>query len=126
MNAIHPQGFVDLRVQAHGEGSYSDDSVWPSFTDIMTVVVMIFLMALVVILIRNVDLVQQLRATMEAERAAALTKDTLAVRIERLENLVSQLRLSVADAEQQRDQASARVAERDNAVAGLRADIAGH
>ncbi len=124
MNALHTHGFVDLRVQGRGEGSYSDDSVWPSFTDIMTVVVMIFLMALVVILIRNVDLVQQLRATMEAERAAALTKDTLAVRIERLENLVSQLRSSVAGAEQQRDQANARVAERDSALAALRADIA--
>ncbi|MCZ7597750.1 MAG: hypothetical protein M5U09_08485 [Gammaproteobacteria bacterium] len=60
-------GFTDLRV-SHAHGIANEDSVWPSFTDIMTVIVMIFLMALVVILIRNVNLVAQLRETMQSER----------------------------------------------------------
>ena len=38
-------GFTDLRV-SHAHGIGNEDSVWPSFTDIMTVIVMIFLMAL--------------------------------------------------------------------------------
>ena len=36
-------GFTDLRMNhQHGQG---DDSFWPSFTDIMTVIVIIFLLA---------------------------------------------------------------------------------
>ena len=62
-------GFVDLRVGRHESGA--EDTFWPSFTDIMTVIVMIFLLAMVVLLIRNMELVNELRATMEAERSAA-------------------------------------------------------
>ena len=62
-------GFVDLRVGRHERET--DDSFWPSFTDIMTVIVMIFLLAMVVLLIKNMELVNELRATMEAERSAA-------------------------------------------------------
>ncbi len=51
-------GFIDLRV-GHGAQGVGDDSVWPSFTDIMTVIVMIFLMALVVIMVRNFELDRQ-------------------------------------------------------------------
>jgi hypothetical protein len=69
------QGFVDLRLNRQ-EGQ-TEESFWPSFTDIMTVIVMIFLLAMVVLLIRNMELVDQLRATMEAEReAAALAQAT--------------------------------------------------
>jgi hypothetical protein len=67
-------GFVDLRLDA-GEGS-GDEGFWPSFTDIMTVIVMIFMLAAVVLMVRNMDLIQQLRATMEAERQAALIART--------------------------------------------------
>ena len=38
--------FIDLR-----SGNLSSESFWPSFTDIMTVVVMIFLIAMVVLLL---------------------------------------------------------------------------
>ena len=63
------QSFVDLRTSSLSQGSHTDDSVWPSFTDIMTVVVMIFLMSLVVILLRNVELV---KSEQESARLAAL------------------------------------------------------
>lgn len=125
MSALPTQGFVDLRVHPGRDGSYNDDSVWPSFTDIMTVVVMIFLMALVVILLRNVELVQQLRATMEAERSAAATKDALSVRLERLERLVVDLRENLTESERVREQSTAQLTEQDQALASLRADIAG-
>ena len=49
---LKTHGFVDLRV-GHGAAGIGDESVWPSFTDIMTVIVMIFLMTLVVIMVRN-------------------------------------------------------------------------
>ena len=85
---IRNSGFTDLRM-SHAHGMANDDSVWPSFTDIMTVIVMIFLMALVIILIRNVDLVDQLRETMKSEQeVAALQKATELQRLQ-LENLLS-------------------------------------
>ena len=64
-------GFIDLRV-GHGARGVGDDSVWPSFTVIMTVIVMIFLMALVVIMVRNFELDRQLLSTISAKDATAL------------------------------------------------------
>ncbi len=61
-------GFVDLRLNR--EENRGNESFWPSFTDIMTVVVMIFLISMVVVLLRNMELVQELRQTLEAEREA--------------------------------------------------------
>ncbi|MEJ2611690.1 MAG: hypothetical protein P8179_16830 [Candidatus Thiodiazotropha sp.] len=61
-------GFIDLRLNNHdGQG---EDSFWPSFTDIMTVIVMIFMLAMVILLVRNMELLSQLRSTMEAEQQA--------------------------------------------------------
>ncbi len=106
--SAHAQGFVDLRVDALHR--MDEDSVWPSFTDIMTVVVMIFLMVLIAILIRNVELVKELRATMEAERAAAEIaqataeqKANLAVRLVALEEQLSQLRLLLLQEQEQHE-----------------------
>jgi len=62
------QGFIDLRRNAAAESGA--DSFWPSFTDIMMVVVMIFMIASVVLMLRNWDLVQTLRDTIESEREA--------------------------------------------------------
>jgi chromosome segregation ATPase len=62
------EGFIDLRRNASAEGGA--DSFWPSFTDIMMVVVMIFMIASVVLMLRNWDLVQALRDTIESEREA--------------------------------------------------------
>ncbi len=49
-------GFTDLRLNGGGE---VQEGFWPSFTDIMTVIVMIFLIAMVVLLVRNMELVNR-------------------------------------------------------------------
>ena len=94
-------GFIDLRLNQEGSNS-GNESFWPSFTDIMTVVVMIFLIALVVLLMRNMELVHQLRNTMEAERMAAELarttgeeKDSLSLRLINTENELTDLRLQL-------------------------------
>ncbi len=94
-------GFINLRLNQEGDSS-GHESFWPSFTDIMTVIVMIFLIALVVLLMRNIDLVQQLRNTMEAERMAAELarttgeeKESLSVRLIHTENELSDLRMEL-------------------------------
>ena len=93
-------GFSDLRLNCR-DGQVSE-SFWPSFTDIMTTVVMIFLVALVVLLVRNVELVRQLRSTMEAERIAAelaratgKEKDSLAMALHHTEAELRQARLEI-------------------------------
>ncbi|MGV6827155.1 MAG: hypothetical protein ACWA5Q_09270 [bacterium] len=92
--------FVDLRLNRQ-EGQVNE-SFWPSFTDIMTVIVMIFLIAMVVLLMRNMELVTQLRSTMEAERTASeLARATgqeanlLAVDLHKAEERIAQMQLQV-------------------------------
>jgi len=61
-------GFVDLRLNRGDQ--QGNESFWPSFTDVMTVIVMIFLISMVVVLLRNMELVKQVRATLQAQQAA--------------------------------------------------------
>ncbi|MCK5698013.1 MAG: hypothetical protein KAI02_07615 [Gammaproteobacteria bacterium] len=58
-------GFVDLR---QNQGRMIDESFWPSFTDIMTVVVMIFLIATSILIVKNWELVKELKARIEMEQ----------------------------------------------------------
>lgn len=103
-----PDGsFVDLRLNR--QDGQNQESFWPSFTDIMTVIVMIFVITMVVLLLRNIELVNQLRATMEAERQAmelAKTtgeeKESLALRLFAAENDLSMLRVRLMQLEEQR------------------------
>jgi len=97
---MNGDGFIDLRLNS--QQGQVNESFWPSFTDIMTTVVMIFLIALVVLLLRNMELVNQLRSTMEAERIAAELaratgeeKDSLSMALHRAQERVDQLRLEV-------------------------------
>ncbi len=73
---LKTNGFVDLRV-GHGAAGIGDDSVWPSFTDVMTVIVMIFLMTLVVIMVRNFGLSSELLTNISAREAAMLANQDL-------------------------------------------------
>ena len=52
-------------------GIGGENSFWPSFTDVMMVITMIFLMATSVLVVRNWHLVAELRESIEAERLAA-------------------------------------------------------
>ncbi|MFV2032561.1 MAG: hypothetical protein ACC663_08695, partial [Gammaproteobacteria bacterium] len=47
-------------------GHTGDNSFWPSFTDIMMVVVMIFLLTSTILMVKNWELVEQLRESMMA------------------------------------------------------------
>src|SRR5919107_1150809 len=66
-------GFVDLRAHRHGDTLADHNTFWPSFTDIMTVVVMIFLLTSVIVIVHNWELVDNLRASILAEQQAAKT-----------------------------------------------------
>lgn len=88
-----------------GEGSF-----WPSFTDIMMVITMIFLMATSLLVVRNWQLVAELRESVEAEQLASqliqstsLENSTLEERLANAEqsNSILRLRLLKKDEELQ-------------------------
>lgn len=122
-------GFTDLRMNhQHGQG---DDSFWPSFTDIMTVIVIIFLLAMVVVMMRNSELIQQLRLTVEAEREAAelvrqtaSEKDNLAVRLIDAEQKISMLRMELMHMTEKRDKLKKSMANRDAELRQIKSDFA--
>ena len=67
-------GFVDLRLNRRRS---IDEGFWPSFTDIMTVVVMIFLMGMVVVLLQNMEVTNNMKsALLEKQKATELAKST--------------------------------------------------
>jgi hypothetical protein len=121
---MNQDGFTDLRI---GVGSNDvNEGFWPSFTDIMTVVVMIFLISMVVLLVRNIELVSQLRATMEAERIAAELaratgeeKDTLSSALHRAEDRVQRLQLEVMRLQEKAARNETLIAEQLRAITAL-------
>jgi len=121
-------GFINLRLNNGADGS-GNDSFWPSFTDIMTVIVMIFLIALVVLLMRNMELVSQLRNTMEAERMAAELarttgeeKESLSVRLINTENDLSELRLQMMQLQDIRSKQLETIKEKMAQIASLQGE----
>jgi len=66
--------FTDLRL--NHVGGQPDESFWPSFTDIMMVVVMIFLITSATLMLRNTELIRQVTESQEATAfAAAMAED---------------------------------------------------
>ena len=58
-------GFIDLRQNQH---HLVEDSFWPSFTDIMTVVVMIFLITTSILIVKHWELVDELKTRIKVEQ----------------------------------------------------------
>jgi uncharacterized membrane protein len=115
--------FPDLR---SGEQGIAGESFWPSFTDIMTVVVMIFLLVSTVLIVRNWELVNELRATMEAEqRAAALarttsaTNATLEEQIDHAQHQLSELRMQLMQAQEIAEFHNRVISDRDQRLSQL-------
>jgi septal ring factor EnvC (AmiA/AmiB activator) len=69
------RGYPDLRTQRSSDAS--DNSIWPSFTDIMTVILMVFMLTMVVVIIKNADLIDQIRLSrnLQAEAESRLASN---------------------------------------------------
>ena len=109
MAITRTDGFVDLRVSPTVSGRSDEDSVWPSFTDIMTVVVLIFLVALVVILMRNTELVGQLRESVSQTETMTTQRSDMEMRIAALGDEVVRLRSVLAQAEAEASKVAAQL-----------------
>ena len=58
--------YIDLRFNRQNQTS--DISLWPSFTDIMTVILMLFMLTMVIVIIKNADLARRLQAQQAQQR----------------------------------------------------------
>ena len=82
-------GFVDLR---QNNTHLVEESFWPSFTDIMTVVVMIFLISSSILIVKNWELVKELQDRIVAEqKISQRLKDSIAVQQKTSEELQDSL-----------------------------------
>jgi myosin heavy subunit len=114
-------GFIDLR--RLGGTSDANESFWPSFTDIMTVVVMIFMLASTVLILRNYELVAELQRTIDAERAASslaqeaqATSATLEEQVAMLQHELSQARIENLRLGEESRQQGTRLAAQEQAL----------
>jgi len=110
--------FVDLR--SHHINS---ESFWPSFTDIMMVVVMIFLLTSMLLMVKNWELLDQLRNSMAAEMQAEKIIDdtskenaTLEEQLAQAQNEVSMLRMQLLHASEQASQMNAELEDKDQQI----------
>ncbi|MCY4312373.1 MAG: hypothetical protein OXD44_01495 [Gammaproteobacteria bacterium] len=76
-------GFPDIRI-GHTTRGIGDEGVWPSFTDIMAVIVMIFLMALAVIMVQKLDLSRELVVTQSNQQEAERSRDIFQTQFEQM------------------------------------------
>jgi chromosome segregation ATPase len=121
------EGFIDLR--QHSETGITHVSFWPSFTDIMMVVVVIFMMASSVLILRNMALVRDLRATIDAQhsaeeaaRSASQTSATLEEQLAQTQNELSQLRMRLMRANEINQSRSEEISRQEQRLLALETD----
>jgi chromosome segregation ATPase len=120
-------GFINLR--QHAETGISHVSFWPSFTDIMMVVVVIFMMASSVLILRNMALVRDLRATIDAQhnaeeaaRSASETSATLEEQLAQTQNELSRLRMRLMRANEINQSRTEEINRQEQRLLALEAD----
>jgi myosin heavy subunit len=107
-------------------GIGGENSFWPSFTDIMMVITMIFLMTTSILVVRNWQLVAELQESIAAERIASqmiestsLENATLEERLANAEQSNSILRLRLLKKEEEFKSAQTAMREQKSSIASL-------
>lgn len=110
--------FVDLR-----SGHLNSESFWPSFTDIMMVVVIIFLLTSMLLMVKNWELLDQLRNSMAAEEQAekiildtSQENATLEEQLAHAQNEISMLRMQLLQASEQANQMNVELEDKDRQI----------
>ena len=118
--------FVDLR-RSH----LSSESFWPSFTDIMMVVVMIFLLTSMILMVKNWELLDQLRNSMAAEQQAekiihdtSQENATLEEQLAQAQNEISMLRMQLLLTSEQTSQLNIELDDKDRQIIIMLSDNA--
>ena len=110
--------FVDLR-----SGHLNSESFWPSFTDIMMVVVIIFLLTSMLLMVKNWELLDQLRNSMAAEEQAekiildtSQVNATLEEQLAQAQNEISMLRMQLLQSDEQASQMSMALEDKEQQI----------
>lgn len=110
--------FVDLR-----RGHLSSESFWPSFTDIMMVVVIIFLLTSMLLMVKNWELLDQLRNSMAAEEQAekiildtSQENATLEEQLAQAQNEISMLRMQIMQYSEKANMLNVELEEKDRQI----------
>ncbi len=74
----------------------NEESFWPSFTDIMMVIVMVFLLVAVSVILNNYQLVENLKKSMQAQQLASSIAEDTQVENSTLEERLLQLKQQLA------------------------------
>lgn len=112
-----------------GDSHAGENSFWPSFTDIMMVITMIFLMATSLLVVRNWQLVSELKLSIAAEQMASATVEntvqenaTLEERLANAEQSNSILRLRAMKKEEDLRKNEALIREQKTSISQLEND----
>ncbi len=92
MNYGYPGGNTHLE-----NHNVSEEGFWPSFTDIMMVIVMVFLLVTVAVILNNWTLISELKSSIEAQEVATSLADTRQEKNLNLESKLSQLEAKLLD-----------------------------
>jgi myosin heavy subunit len=76
--------------------SISEESFWPSFSDIMMVIVMVFLLVAVSVILNNFQLLENLKKSMQAQQLASSIAEDAQVENSTLEARILQLKQQLA------------------------------
>jgi len=113
-------------IGGHHAGIGGENSFWPSFTDIMMVITLIFLMATSLLVVRNWQLVAELQESIAAERMAvqmiestSLENATLEERLANAEQSNSILRLRLLKKDEELELAQQAIREQESSIATL-------
>lgn len=83
------------------QSQVNSGSFWPSFTDIMMVIVMIFLFATSLLIVRNYNLVAELQTSLEAEKRAEAMIESTSLENATLEQRLNSIEHEIANATQE-------------------------
>jgi chromosome segregation ATPase len=123
-------GFVQIGSSHAGLGG--ENSFWPSFTDVMMVITLIFLMATSILVVRNWQLVSELQESVAAEQIASrmiestsLENATLEERLANAEQSNSILRLRMMRKDEELNNAKSALRDQESSIAALEAQNIG-
>ena len=119
-------GFVQIGSSHDGIGG--ENSFWPSFTDVMMVITLIFLMATSILVVRNWQLVAELQDSIAAEQIASqmiestsLENATLEERLANAEQANSIMRLRLMRKDEELNNARTAIRDQESSIAALEA-----
>ncbi len=82
-------GFPDLRLNSRAKTT--ETTLWPSFTDIMTDILMVFMLTMVVVIVKNAHLVERVRLSQRLQEQADSRMNSYRTRAQNLQFLNTDL-----------------------------------